>query len=207
MFCPQCGKAQPDDLKFCKTCGANLNAVRQVVTTRDTEVKAEEKFDWKKTWVADMLLSEEEQKKRKREHETSLDAEERRHNEIKGGVITSAVGLSLMIFLYIFMQGLVIGGAVNATAAEIISRVWIAGIIPFFIGLGLIFNGVIVSKRLVELAKREIEQRETARNLELAAKNKENPGLPAANWYEPDNSSPSITEHTTRELRESRTKQ
>lgn len=207
MFCPQCGTSQDDTLKYCKNCGANLGAVRQAITTPDTDVKTEEKFDWKKTWVADMLLSEEEQKRRKREHETSLDAEERRHNEIKAGVITSAVGLSLMIFLYIFMQGLVAGGAVNAVAAEIISRVWIAGVIPFFIGLGLIFNGVIVSKRLVELAKREIEQRETARNLELAARNKENPGLPSANWYEPDSPSPSVTEHTTRELRESRTKQ
>jgi hypothetical protein len=207
MFCPQCGTSQEDTLKYCKSCGANLQAVRQAVMTRDTDVKTAEKFDWTKTWVADMFLSAEEQKKRKREQQTALDAEESRYKEIKAGVITSAVGLSVMIFLYVFMQGLVSGGAVQHTEAEIISRIWVAGLIPFFIGLSLIVNGVIVSKRLVELAKREIEQRETARNLELAARNTANPGLPATDRYELDAPSPSVTEHTTRELRESRLKQ
>jgi hypothetical protein len=207
MYCPQCSTNQSDDLKFCKSCGANLAAVRQALTTRDTETKTEEKFDWSKTWVADMFLSEEEQKKRRREQQSSFDAEESRYKEIKAGVITSAVGLSVMVFLFIFMQGLVQGGAVEPVAAEILKRVWVAGLIPFFIGLGLIFNGVIVSKRLVDLAKREIEERERARAMELAAKNKENPGLPAADWYVSESPAPSVTEHTTRELRESRSKQ
>ncbi|MGI8565940.1 MAG: hypothetical protein ACR2LZ_05595, partial [Pyrinomonadaceae bacterium] len=60
MFCPQCGINQSDELKFCKSCGANLYAVRQVVATRETD----EKFDWSKTWVAEMFLSEGERKKR-----------------------------------------------------------------------------------------------------------------------------------------------
>ncbi len=54
MFCPQCGASQDEELKFCKLCGANLYAVRQVVGTRETG----EKFDWSKTWVAEMFLSE-----------------------------------------------------------------------------------------------------------------------------------------------------
>ena len=48
MFCPQCGSNQSDDIKFCKTCGGNLSAVRQAVAMRDVP----EKFDWSKTWVA-----------------------------------------------------------------------------------------------------------------------------------------------------------
>jgi hypothetical protein len=207
MYCPQCSTSQSDDLKFCKSCGANLQAVRQALTTPDTDAKTNEKFDWSKTWVADILLSPEEQKRRKREQQTSLDAEESRYKEIKAGVITSSVGLSVMIFLFVFMQGLVQGGAVQPPEAEILKRLWIAGVIPFFIGLGLIFNGVIVSKKLVELAKREIEQRERVRTMELAARSKENSGLPAADWSAVEGSIPSVTEHTTRELRESRTKQ
>ncbi|PYS84027.1 MAG: hypothetical protein DMF67_07100 [Acidobacteria bacterium] len=65
MFCPKCGANQSDELRFCKTCGANLYAVRQVVDTRE----ADEKFDWSKTWVAEMFLSEAERKRRAAELE------------------------------------------------------------------------------------------------------------------------------------------
>ena len=36
MFCPQCGSNQSDDLKFCKACGANLQAVRLAVAARES---------------------------------------------------------------------------------------------------------------------------------------------------------------------------
>ena len=42
MFCPQCGSTQSDELKFCKSCGVNLDAVREVAAMRP----AGEKFDW-----------------------------------------------------------------------------------------------------------------------------------------------------------------
>ena len=41
MYCPQCGSAQADDLNFCKSCGAHLQAVRTALETRETG----EKFD------------------------------------------------------------------------------------------------------------------------------------------------------------------
>ena len=41
MFCPQCG-SQNDALRFCKSCGVNLEAVRQAATVRDPN----ENFDW-----------------------------------------------------------------------------------------------------------------------------------------------------------------
>lgn len=196
MFCPQCGNSQSEEVKFCKTCGANLNAIRQAVTTRDKE----EKFDWSKTWVAEMLLSEDEQKKRKRKRETSFTAEENRYKEIKAGVITSCVGIALMIFLNIFMQGLIASG-IDPQAAAILSRVWIAGIIPFLIGLGLIFNGVVVSKKLVALANREFQARDTGKMLDQQP---ENHSLTSPDWSTADSPRPSVTENTTRELREIR---
>ena len=142
MFCPQCGTSQGDELKFCKSCGANLSAVRQAVTTR----VAPEKFDWNKTWVADILLSEAEKERRKQEREGSLYAESLRYKEIKAGVITSFVGLGVMIFLYVLMQGIILSGQNSPGDAAILSRVWVAGMIPFFVGLGLITNGIFVSK-------------------------------------------------------------
>jgi uncharacterized membrane protein YvbJ len=61
MFCPKCGSTQSDELRFCKLCGANLFAVRQVVDSRETV----EKSDWGKNWVADVVHTQEESKRLK----------------------------------------------------------------------------------------------------------------------------------------------
>src|SRR5690242_10726000 len=153
MFCPQCGTGQSADLKFCKSCGVNLSAVRQAVTTRDTA----QQFDWSKTWVAEILMSREEQERRKREREGGLYAEYLRSKEIKAGVITSFVGIGVMIFLFVLMQGIILSGQNPPSDNAILSRIWVAGMIPFFVGLGLLVNGMFVSKRLIEIAKRELQ--------------------------------------------------
>src|SRR5688572_23448764 len=170
MFCPQCGLNQSEELKFCKSCGANLHAVRQAVTTRETG----EKIEWSKSWG--------ELKRRQMELEMYLSPEEKRYKEIKAGVITSCVGIAGMIFLFILMQGIILGGNIPPAAAEILSRVWVAGVIPFFVGIGLLINGVVVSKKLVELANREPRQKETARILKSTGKNKDDASLSSADW-------------------------
>jgi hypothetical protein len=151
MFCPKCGSTQSDELRFCKSCGANLLAVRQVVDTRETG----ESFDWGKTWVAEMFMSPGEMKRRKEELERQrgITPEMKRYNEIKAGVITGIVGIGIAIFLYVFMQGIILSGNVTPNAAEILSRLWIAGVLPLFVGIALIINGVFVSRKLVEFAR------------------------------------------------------
>src|ERR1700694_3814274 len=101
MFSPQCGSSQSDELKFCKSCGANLDAVRQVAAMRD----AGEKFDWSRTWVAEMFLSEKERRRRneKIDRERGITPEMKRYTEIKAGVIVSSIGVGVMIFLYVLM--------------------------------------------------------------------------------------------------------
>lgn len=192
MFCPQCGSNQSDDLKFCKGCGTNLLSVKQALTGRE----AGEKFDWSKTWVAEMLLSEEEQRKRteERERQLGITPEVKRYNEIKAGVITSSIGLGVMIFLYIFMQGLVLSGNIPPSAVEIISRVWVAGIIPFLIGLGILFNGIVVSKRLVDAVRQHSLSNPTA------MEGREPHVLPSVNTAEFIPSDVSVTEGTTKHL-------
>ena len=144
MICPRCASEQGDELKFCKSCGANLEAVRHVLNTREAPAS----FDWSKTWVADMFLSPTEQKRRKRQLEllSGITPEEKRRNEIKAGVITSCSGLGVAILLYFLMQGIILAGRAGG-AEEILSRIWVAGVIPIFVGLALIINGVFVSKR------------------------------------------------------------
>jgi len=200
MWCPRCGSSQRDwwrtqdvleELKFCKECGANLYAVRQLVDKREVD----EKFDWNKTWVAEMLQSSEEAVRRQQALEIArgLTPEVKRYNEIKGGIITGSVGVALMIFLYVFMQGIIIGGKVPNDTAEILSRIWVAGVIPVFVGLALIFNGVFISKKALASSKR-------APNSTSELTGDETPALRSANTAEFLPANFSVTENTTRHL-------
>lgn len=193
MYCPQCGAQPPDDLKFCNLCGANLAAVRQVVATRETG----EKFDWGKTWVAEMFLSEGERKRRNAEldRRRGVNAEVKRYNEIKGGVITTCVGAGVMIFLNLFMEGFIRSGQLQPGEVNFMGRVWIAGVIPFLIGLGIIFNGLFVSRKIVE-----IEQRTSGASDALRGATNERPALSPADTSEFLPTSFSVTEGTTKHL-------
>ena len=200
MWCPRCGSNQRDlsrtqdvleELKFCRECGANLYAVRQLVDKPEVD----EKFDWNKTWVAEMLQSSEEAVRRQQALEIAggLTPEVKRYNEIKGGIITGSVGVALMIFLYVFMQGIIIGGKVPNDTAEILSRIWVAGVIPVFVGLALIFNGVYISKKALASSKR-------APNSTSELTGDETPALRSANTAEFLPANFSVTENTTRHL-------
>src|SRR5262245_25829465 len=146
MFCPGCGLQVSDDLKFCRQCGANLHGAREGMMSRPVE----EKPDWGKSWAANILLAKEIQERMRGT------PEERRLNEIKGGVITSLTGVGLMIFLYFFLN---IVAEKAEDHAEIIRGLWMVGIIPILVGIGLIINGVFVSRRLAPLKE---EQAQTA---------------------------------------------
>lgn len=202
MFCPQCGITQSDEVRFCKACGANLQAVRQVVATRgaDDTRGVDEKFDWSKTWVAEMFLSEGERQRRmaELERERGITPEVKRFNEIKGGVITACIGIGLMIFLYVFMQGIILGGKVPQDTAEILRRLWVAGVIPLSVGVGLMINGLFVSKRLVEITGRESWTEPDA--LKRGAKSH---ALRSADTSEFIPSDFSVTEGTTKHLQSS----
>ena len=196
MTCPRCASNQSDEVKFCTVCGANLQAVRQALDPRELE-----KFNWNNTWVAEMFLSAEEHKKRKIaiEQARGLTPEVKRYNEIKAGVIVSSVGIGLAVFLAIFMQG--VAGHVNPKDAEIITRIWVAGVIPFMVGLALIINGLVVSKRIVEAQERALKEGKTSLDEGQSARSLR----PAdTNEFIPTNFS--VTDGTTRHLEQSERK-
>ncbi|HYL97929.1 MAG TPA: DUF6249 domain-containing protein [Blastocatellia bacterium] len=197
MFCPRCGTKQGDDLKFCKSCGFSLLAVRQAEAASETGGK----FDWSKTWVAEMLLSESARKKQEEEIERQrgITPEIKRYNEIKNGVMTSCVGVGVMIFLFVIAQGIVAAGIPEA-AAHILSSIWVAGMIPFFVGVALIVNGLIVSKKIVEATRRGIQLKEPAK-LDSPQQSIRVIDSPSSDWPEPI---ASVTENTTRQLQDSR---
>ena len=192
MTCPRCNSNQSDDVKFCTVCGANLLAVRQALDVRE----AGEDFDWSKTWLAEMFMSHAEQKRRRAAIEVAsgLTPEVKRYNEIKAGVITTSVGIALAAFLFIFMQGLVLNSNVTSDAAVILTRLWAVGLIPFFVGVALIINGVVVSKKLVEIANRDKDVKSVGEGVGPQA-------LRAANTNEFLSTPFSVTDQTTKHLR------
>jgi hypothetical protein len=150
MFCPGCALEITDDLKFCRHCGANLRGVREAMISGTPE-----KFDWSKTWVADMFRSEEEKERRRfvTVEERRLHEERSRINEIKGGIITGMAGIGLMLFLYFFLS-VVAASQKSPQDAEIIRHVWLVGIIPILVGIGIVLNGLFISPRFVKFTER-----------------------------------------------------
>lgn len=196
MFCPRCGVNQSEELKFCKSCGANLYAVRQVVDSRETDEKA----DQTNPWFAALALSDAASRRRQEEldHQRGLTPEVKRYNEIKAGVITGSVGFAMALFLFVFMQGLILSGNVSPATAEILSHLWVAGVIPVFVGIALIFNGLVVSKKLAEISRQAAQ---TGSN--LPDKDAHPLELPSADTTEFVPSQFSVTEGTTKHLRSS----
>lgn len=181
MFCPGCAIQLLDDTKFCKNCGTNLRGVREAMTGRG------EQFDWSKTWVADMFLTEEE-----RERKRGITPAHKRNNEIKAGVITTLVGLGAMIFLH-FLLAAVANNEANQADAEIIRRVWLAGLVPFLIGIGLLFNGIFLNKPRLQPQSYTQLQPQTPNQLPAKTTNQ---------LLESASTNSSVVEHTTAHLPE-----
>lgn len=196
MICPRCSSNQSDDVKFCKFCGANLQAVREALDNRE----AGSKFDWGDTWVAEMFRSGQAAELRKLEMERrmGITPEVKRYNEIKAGVITSSVGVGVSIFLFVFMQGLV--NVVGPEAAQILPHLWIAGVIPFFVGVALIINGLVVSKKMAEVQEREMRRTNSPAPDSLPGETAGQRTLRPAETNEFIPTGYSVTEQTTRHL-------
>jgi hypothetical protein len=182
MFCPKCSAQATDDTKFCKQCGANLLGVREAMVSRG------EQFDWTKTWVADFILTKEELDRRR-----GITPEKKRNNELRAGIITSVAGIGGMIFLRYLMEAIAHQNGGND--AEILTRVWLAGLIPFLVGVAIIFNALVIGSREVKMNK---QQEQTApppppQPAQLDAKTTDQLAAPADF---------SITEHTTAHLPE-----
>jgi hypothetical protein len=182
MFCPKCSAQATDDTKFCKQCGANLLGVREAMVSRG------EQFDWTKTWVADFILTKEELDRRR-----GITPEKKRNNELRAGIITSIAGIGGMIFLRYLMEAIAHQNGGND--AEILTRVWLAGLIPFLVGVAIIFNALVIGGREVKMNK---QREQTApppppQPAQLDAKTTDQLAAPADF---------SITEHTTAHLQE-----
>lgn len=188
MFCPQCGIQAEPGIKYCKQCGQALNRIRGVMARGGANA------NWGEAWYEEAL--EEHRRKRRKT------PEEKRYDEIKGGVITTVTGVAATIFLYFLMN--TIADSEGGKDALILRTIWLCGLVPTFVGLGILFNGIFISKRIVELRQRQESELQppqplaqplftavdTGRIPQLSE-----PAAPVANDY-------SVTEHTTTRLGE-----
>ena len=199
MLCPRCAANQTDDIKFCTSCGANLQAVREALDAPDSGKKP----DWgnPNSWT-EMFMSGQEAELRKFEMERrmGITSEVKRYNEIRAGVIVSSVGFGFAVFLHVLMKG--IAAQATPDEAEILTRIWVVGIIPFMVGMALIINGLLVSKRIVEAQERALKEGKT---LDVNA-GVEARGLRAADTSQFIPTNLSVTDGTTRHLENSERK-
>jgi hypothetical protein len=190
IYCPGCATPATDDLKYCKTCGASLRGAVEGQQSRTPT----EGFDWGRTWMADMLLTEDERARRRVAIELSGRPEEiaaaelkeigALQREIKNGIITTATGIGMTVFLWFFM-GTLAAVQSDPKAAMILGSIWIAGVIPIFIGVGMLVNAFFVTRRFSEHRQ----------NILKSAFASSAPALDA-----PPSAVPSVVEHTTRRL-------
>jgi hypothetical protein len=148
-----------------------------------------------------MFLSSGERKRRDEELERQrgITPEMKRYQEIKAGMITSFVGVGVAIVLFVLMEGIIMGGNVTPGTAEILSRLWVVGVIPFLIGLAVMVNGLFISKRLTALKERQSQTNSFERKPEAKP-------LTPGDTSEFIPSGFSVTEETTRHLSGSKSK-
>ena len=205
IYCPGCATPATDDVKFCKKCGANLRGVVEALQSRNPD----ERFDWSRTWMANMLLTEDERGRRRAAMEIpgrpeDLVAAELKQiadlqKEIKTGLITTFSGIGLTVFMLVFM-GALAAMQDDPKTAMMLRSLWVAGVIPFFVGVGILVNAFFVSKHFSQHRQnllRSVFASGAPAPGERARTTGELPALDA-----PPSAVPSVTEHTTYNLAE-----
>jgi hypothetical protein len=196
MFCPSCGSEERQLSQFCRACGTDLRAVRAGLERPDavTNSAATAREEIGRAIAAQI---KELKTGKDLEHvaedvlpkiEKFLESpEEKRLRRMREGVITTAFGFGAMLmFLLIAMvtgkENLLIPGG--------------AATVAFFIGLGMIINGTLLTVQKKQVSDRSLE----------AALQSELDKLPSVATAEqrelPPSSNPprSIIEHTTHKL-------
>lgn len=201
--CPGCGTRATDDVKFCRKCGASLRGDGDSLQPRG----AGDRFDWSRTWLADMLLTRDERARRRAAIEISgrpedLAAAELKEaaslqKEIKNGIITTFSGVGLTIFLFVFM-GTIAAMQTDPMAATMLGSLWVAGIIPFLVGIGMLVNALFVSGRFSRHRKNVLSS-----VLSAGSPVHREPGAPTGKMQyldAPPSVVSSVVEHTTHRL-------
>ena len=189
MFCPECGLNDTQVNQFCRACGSDLRTVRLALAKPDqitaSAVSARDEIGRAvaakiRQVPADELSSLVEEVLP--EVEKFLESpEEKRLRRIRNGTVVSAIGV-----------GVAIAMSIVAMASAEADLMFLAGIgmVTFFLGIGLIINGIFLT-----LPKRTLPGGGNALDTDMPGE------LEMPETTPVPGSVGSVTEHTTRDLR------
>lgn len=211
MYCPSCGTEERNTSQFCRACGMDMRRLRTSLQRPDaitmSAASAREEIGRAIATKIQTLKSANDLKKVAEEVlpevEKFLESPaERRLRRLRGGVITSAVGLGAT-FILLFSKVVIMPIAMFG---------WTAGLLVFLIGIGIIINGLFLSTPKESIPDNTFDRHSlfaNEQNHNYVLNNTspfEAPSLFAANnSTDISNGSypappPSVTEHTTRQL-------
>lgn len=194
MFCPSCGLEERQLSQFCRGCGTDLRAVRAGLERPDAVVNSAAtarseigraiaaKIGELRTSVELKTVAEDVLPQIEKFLESP---EEKRLRRMRTGVITSSIGLGAML-MFLLM-------AIFTAKEEMLVPIC-AALVPFFIGLGMIINGKLLTVQKGSTSSQETLSQSASDQL---------PGSAIGNQRElPPLSNPpmSIIEHTTHRL-------
>lgn len=197
MFCPSCGLEDKQSNQFCRACGTDLRLTRNMLERPDnitaSAVSARDEIgrafaakiretnsasDLKK--VAENVLPE---------IEKFLESPaEKRLRRIRAGVVTSAIGVGTTLMFIL----------IGLAEEDVLFMVG-GGLITFFIGLGIIINGLLFTVPRKTVADNSLAAR-SQRELDAVKLQTDELVLPESNDV-----FSSVTENTTQLLKEKQT--
>ena len=175
MFCPQCGVESSTDLKFCRSCGANLKVIGKAVSlseaiARSDSVPAKIK-DMVKNLKIEKVTDEVSRAMEKMNQEIARSSdlrrkkftwrrektpEQRRERHLTTGLIKFFSGGGLSIFLYFLSHALVLKLPPDVIAKipfeidPVVRVFWLIGLLPVLSGLGHIIAGLTIRPALIK---------------------------------------------------------
>jgi hypothetical protein len=192
MFCPSCGFEDHQPNQFCRACGTDLRNVRFALEKPD-KITASAVFarDEIGRAIADKIREMNSAKELEKVAEDVLPQIEKflespEQRRLRAGIVTSAVGLGVALtFLLVSLKE---------------DTIFLAGLglITFFIGLGIIINGLLFTIPAKSLEDKSLEAQKQ-RELELDS------NIHEKKQYLPFAETPflsSVPEHTTHKLQD-----
>lgn len=169
MFCPQCGLESQAELKYCRSCGANLKVIGKAVMLSEAIARSDgvpakikemvqnlkvEKVTEEVSRAMDKMNREIErtaqQERKARRWRREKTAAERRERFLTKGFVKLGWGSGFMLFLYFLAHSIVLRldpdiiNKVPFDVESVVRVVWLIGLIPVLSGLGHIFAGLTI---------------------------------------------------------------
>jgi hypothetical protein len=169
MFCPQCGLESQAELKFCRSCGANLKVIGKAVVLSEAIARSDgvpakikemvqnlkiEKVTDEVARAMDKMNHEiartTEHSRERRWGRKQKTAAERRESMLTRGFIKLGSGAGFMLFLYFLSHSIVLKldpdiiNKLPFDVPSVVRVVWLIGLIPVLSGLGHLFAGLTI---------------------------------------------------------------